>query len=61
MPFFSLDLLPLTYFRALKHPIPAMREDFPFPRSFLLARPRGAIASSIQASFYGLVSAPVPA
>ena len=28
MPFFSLDLLPLTHFRALKHPIPAMREHF---------------------------------
>jgi hypothetical protein len=29
----------LTHFRALKHPIPAMREHFPFPRSFLLAPP----------------------
>jgi len=32
MPFFSLDLLRLTHCRALKHPIPAMREHFPFPR-----------------------------
>ena len=38
MPFFSLDLLPLTHFLALKHPIPAIREHFPFHRSFLLAR-----------------------
>jgi hypothetical protein len=37
MPFFSLDLLPLTHFRALKHPIPAVREHFSFSWSFLLA------------------------
>ena len=36
MPFFPPDLLPLTHFRALKHPIPTMREHFPFPRSFFL-------------------------
>src|SRR5215469_9502748 len=36
MPFFSLDLLPLTHFRALKPPIPTMREHFSFPRSFFL-------------------------
>ena len=42
MPFFSLDLLPLTHFRALKHPIPAMREHFYIPSVIFACTQEGA-------------------